>query len=110
MPDTRVFADRRRGIDRRFAPRRELVQSAAAERRRVVDLRRGAERRSTLDRRSRGPRPAVVEGPGEHVRNALQLLGPLTESGGLDTEERADVAAALDRLHRALELLESRRP
>lgn len=78
-------------------------------RRAVVDLRRGADRRSTLDRRNRiGPRTS--ETPAEHLRNALQLIHHLNESDGLDVEQRADIAAALRRLERALVLLERRTP
>jgi hypothetical protein len=108
MRDTRLFADRRRGCDRRERPRRHLIHSAAAERRRVVDRRRGAERRSTLDRRNRAGRAIAAEAPGEHVRNALQLLGALAADAGLDLEARADLTAVLERLRRALTLLEHR--
>ena len=73
-----------------------------ADRRRVVDRRHGAERRSTLERRGRPPRDPALEGPGEHVRNALQLLGQLQVVG----EPVFDAAVA--RLRRALERLEKR--
>jgi len=106
---SRLFADRRAGTDRRFAPRRAVVRAAVTERRNVVDRRRGVERRSTLDRRGRAVRRAVAEAPGEHVRNALQLLSQLVAPGVLHAEAAADAATALDRLHRALELLEPRR-
>jgi hypothetical protein len=106
---SRLFADRRGGTDRRLTPRRSVVHAATTERRLVVDRRRGAERRSTLDRRGRAVRRGVAEAPGEHVRNALQLLAALVEPGVLHAEAAADVAAALERLHRALELLEPRR-
>lgn len=105
----RLFADRRGGTDRRFAPRRAVVGVAVTERRYLVDRRRGAERRSTLDRRGRAERRGAVEAPGEHVRNALQLLTPLAGPGVLPAEAAADVAAAFERLHRALALLEPRR-
>jgi hypothetical protein len=49
-----------------------------------------------------------MESPAEHVRNALQLLNHLHETDGLNVEQRADVAAALRRLERALQLLERR--
>jgi len=76
------------------------------ERRRVVDRRRGAERRSTLDRRGRHARPPSTETPGEHIRNALQLLYDLAAN-----DERSDgtgsvLAAAIQRVRRALSLLE----
>ena len=109
MPLTsRLLADRRGGVDRRAVPRRTILALVPIDRRRVVDLRRGAERRSTLDRRNATARPRATETPGEHVRNALQLLHHLHETDGLDVEQRADLAAALRRLERALELLERR--
>ena len=37
----------------------------------MVDRRRGAERRSTLERRSRSGRHVLAESPGEHLRNKL---------------------------------------
>ena len=83
-------------------PRRLAVAGAPRERRAVVDRRRGAERRSTLERRGRPPRDPSLEGPGEHLRNALQLLSQLPFVG----EPVFD--AALSRLRRALELLEQR--
>jgi len=99
---TRVFADRRHGVDRRAEPRRLTLVVAPRERRRVVDRRRGAERRSTLERRGRPPRDPSLEGPGEHVRNALQLLAQVPFDG------ESVFAAAVARLRRALELLEKR--
>jgi hypothetical protein len=77
------------------------------ERRRVVDRRRGAERRTTLDRRISAPRNPAAESPSEHVRNALQLLRASTSEAGPHVE-RADVAAAVERLERALQTLERR--
>ena len=104
MKPTRLFADRRHGVDRRAAPRRHAVALKRPERRRVVDRRGGAERRSTLERRGRATRFPTREGPAEHVRNALQLLAPLEP---LDpVQERELFAAAVARLRRALELLE----
>ena len=109
VPQTsRLLADRRAGVDRRSVPRRTTLGRVAVDRRRVVDLRRGAERRSTLDRRNRVGRPRTSETPSEHVRNALQLLHHLNETDGLDDDQRADLAAALRRLDRALDLLERR--
>jgi len=105
---SRLIADRRSGVDRRAVPRRTVLARVPVDRRRVVDLRRGAERRSTLDRRTTAPRPRAMETPGEHIRNALQLLQHLHESDGLDVEHRADLVAALRRLQRSLELLERR--
>src|SRR5437016_7875992 len=68
----------------------------------LADRRRGAERRSTLERRGRPPRDPSLEGPGEHLRNALQLLSQVPFVG----EPVFD--AAVSRLRRALELLEKR--
>jgi len=99
---TRLLADRRHGVDRRAVPRRLAVAGAPRERRAVVDRRRGAERRSTLERRGRPQRDPSLEGPGEHLRNALQLLTQLPFVG----EPVFD--AAVSRLRRALELLEQR--
>jgi len=84
-------------------PRRLALVGAPRERRRVVDRRRGAERRSTLERRGRPQRDPSLEGPAEHLRNALQLFGQVPLDGG------PVFAAAVARLRRALELLEKRR-
>jgi len=105
---TRLLADRRGGVDRRTDPRRRTLAHVPVDRRHVVDLRRGAERRSTLDRRNRPDRPRTSETPAEHIRNALQLIHHVNETDGLDAEQRADMAAALRRLERALDLLERR--
>jgi hypothetical protein len=105
---TRMWADRRCGADRRVAPRRQAVSAAVPERRRVVDRRRGGERRSTLERRGRAARDRALESPAEHLRNALQLLGELEETGDLWEDARAALEAVRDRLARALGLLERR--
>jgi hypothetical protein len=78
LTTTRLFADRRHGVDRR------------------------AERRSTLERRGRPQRDPSPEGPGEHLRNALQLLGQVPFAG------EPVFSAAVARLRRALDLLENR--
>lgn len=104
----RLLADRRGGVDRRAVPRRTILALVPVNRRRVVDLRRGSERRSTLDRRNAALRVWSTETPAEHVRNGLQLLHHLHETDGLHIEQRADLDAALHRLQRALELLERR--
>jgi hypothetical protein len=104
---SRLFADRRNGVDRRSIPRRETLARVARERRRLVDRRRGTERRSTLDRRCHPTRHRTTEAPGEHVRNALQLLAQL-EMGLTEIEHRADLEAAVKRLQHALFLLERR--
>lgn len=98
---TRLFADRRHGVDRRALPRRRAVTPGLSERRSLVDRRAGAERRSTLERRGRPVRNRALESPGEHVRNALQLLAQLHLIGEPMFE------AAVKRLERALELLET---
>ncbi|HEV8264729.1 MAG TPA: hypothetical protein VGQ06_07245 [Gemmatimonadales bacterium] len=82
------------------------VTRASLERRVTVDRRRGAERRSTMDRR--GQRNLSVEAPGEHLRNALQLIIQLSQVETLDEDQRADVAVVLQRVQRALDLLERR--
>jgi hypothetical protein len=102
MTTIRLLADRRHGVDQRAVPRRLALGGVPRERRRVVDRRRGAERRSTLERRGRPQRDPSLEGPGEHLRNALQLLGQAPFVG----EPVFDAAVA--RLRRALELLEKR--
>ena len=105
---SRLIADRRAGLDRRAIPRRELLARVDAERRARVDRRRGPERRSTLDRRGRSRRMSGTESPGEHLRNALQLLSQPALTGSLEPDPRADFAAALERLRIALQLLERR--
>ena len=107
-PARRVIADRRGGADQRITPRRNVLAAVAFDVRRRVDRRGGNERRSTLERRSRSTRHAYTERPSEHVRNALQLLEQMTTVSDLDTEARLDLAAALERLRRALGLLERR--
>ncbi len=102
MTITRVFADRRHGVDRRAVPRRLAVAGLPRERRSVVDRRHGAERRSTLERRGRWQRDPSLEAPGEHLRNALQLLGHQ------QFEHEPVFDAIMARLRRALELLEKR--
>src|SRR2546423_12942587 len=79
------------------------------ERRRLVDRRRGSERRSTLDRRGRAARTSNGERPVEHVRNALQLLREVALVGELSSGPSEDLGAAIERLHRAVGLLERQR-
>ena len=79
------------------------------ERRHLVDRRRGAERRSTLDRRGRAARPLNAERPVEHVRNALQLLREVALVGELSHGPSEDLGAAIDRLYRAVALLEGQK-
>jgi len=106
MTFSRLWADRRTGTDRRAEPRRLAVLGASDERRSVVDRRRGSERRSTLDRRGRASRAPNAERPVEHVRNALQLLREVALVGELSTGPSEDLSAAIERLHRAVGLLE----
>lgn len=103
-----MFAERRGGSDQRFAPRRKVLASGSRDLRKRVDRRGGPERRSTLERRSHATRNVYTESPSEHLRNALQLLDQLTAVSDLDVESRADLAAALERLRRALGSLERR--
>jgi len=107
MP-SRVWGDRRAGTDRRAEPRRRLVSLVPDERRRIVDRRSGAERRSTLDRRGRGgaARSPNAERPVEHVRNALQLLREVALVGELSPGPSEDLGSAIERLYRAVALLE----
>lgn len=79
------------------------------ERRRQPDRRLGPERRSTLDRRVRSRPARSAESPGEHLRNALQLLTHLNETGELSADLRADLAAVWKRTRQALSQLEGRR-
>jgi hypothetical protein len=106
---SRLSSDRRTGNDRRSEPRRQSLTVVTEERRSVVDRRRGSERRSTLDRRGRSLREANAERPVEHVRNALQLLREVALVGELSPEPSEDLGAAIERLHRAVGLLERQR-
>lgn len=73
----------------------------------MVDRRTGSERRSTLERRGRPLlRTSSSERPVEHVRNALQLLKEVALAGELSPDPSEDLGAAIDRLHRAVSLLE----
>jgi len=87
VAERRLYTDRRGGQDRRTNAR--------------------AERRSTLERRRwigrRAEEPAA-----EHIRNAMQLLVNVVESAEITDAIRIDLAAALQRLRRAL--LEAERP
>jgi len=105
---TRLWADRRTGTDRRAEPRRQSVAVVGEEkeRRSVVDRRRGSERRSTLDRRGRQSRAPNAERPVEHVRNTLQLLREVALVGELSPGPSEDLRASIDRLNRAVALLE----
>jgi hypothetical protein len=65
----------------------------------VQERRSGIERRSFFERRS-------AEEPGEDIRNALQLLTNVAESGTLDEASLRDLDAAMFRLRFALDRLE----
>jgi len=116
MTSSRLFADRREGRDRRSVPRRLAVAAIPGERRRMVDRRYGAERRSTRDRRGRLTWAPAMEAPSEHIRNALQLLHQLAAMRELPDDPKSGpesaniLAAAIHRARRALELLEGRGP
>src|SRR5439155_24297195 len=67
VPTTRLFADRRHGVDRRAVPRRLAVGGVGGGRRRVVGGWYGAERGSTRARRGRAQRNPSVVSPGDHL-------------------------------------------
>jgi hypothetical protein len=87
-------ADRRQTPDRRSQPDRRRVVTVV-----VKERRSGAERRAFFERRS-------SEAPGEDIRNALQLLTNVAESGTLDEASLRDLDAAMFRLRFALDRLE----
>lgn len=89
-------ADRRLSTDRRAPTDRRRVVTIVVEERRS-----GIERRAQPERRS-------PESAGEHIRNALQLLTNVAESGTLDEESLRDLDAAMFRLRFALDRLEAR--
>ena len=90
--------ERRATPDRRTGERRQLVLIPA------VDRRAPGTRRRPGDRRAAPGHPAH-ETAEEHVRNALQLLTNIVETGDLDDELRRDLDAAIFRLHFAIERL-----
>jgi hypothetical protein len=91
-----VAADRRHSADRRAPPnRRQIVKLVPVERR------SGQERRTTAERRT-------PESVSEHIRNALQLLTNVAESGTLDEDSLRDLDAAMFRLRFALDQFEAR--
>jgi hypothetical protein len=89
-------ADRRLTTDRRTPAERRRIVTVVVE-----DRRSGADRRAQPERR-------VPESAGEHIRNALQLLTNVAESGTLDEESLRDLDAAMFRLRFALDRLEAR--
>src|SRR5437764_6144544 len=105
LADRRDLLDRRSGIDQRTSERR-LAPAPAKPERRV-----GPDRRAGVERRQRGVRRSVLERRGpesvaEHIRNALQLLANLADSGTLDLEQLRDLDAAMFRLRFAVDRLE----
>ncbi len=87
-------ADRRQTPDRRSHPERRRVVTVV-----VKERRSGGERRAFFERRSAAE-------PGEDIRNALQLLTNVAESGTLDEASLRDLDAAMFRLRFALDRLE----
>jgi len=87
QPDRRVLGDRRKA-----AADAPSADSPVGDKRRVKARRSGAERRSN----------ETVE---EHLRNALQLLSNIAETGSLDDEARRDLDAAMFRLRFAVDRL-----
>ncbi len=90
--------DRRREGDRRSRERREGLLLLPDVARPDSDRRWNPERRSVFERRGQ-------ETVGEHIRNALQLIAHVADSGELDDEHRRDLDAALFRLRFALDRL-----
>ena len=66
------------------------------------------ERRSGVDRRGQ-PERRAPESAGEHIRNALQLLTNVAESGTLDDAGLRDLDAAVFRLRFVLDRFERTR-
>ena len=94
MRPMNATADRRQTPDRRSQPDRRRVVTVV-----VKERRSGGERRAFFERRSAGE-------PGEDIRNALQLLTNVAESGTLDEASLRDLDAAMFRLRFALDRLE----
>jgi hypothetical protein len=105
-----LFADRRAGSDRRQRARRTRYVGVAVDRRQSPDRRTGADRRSTLERRRarRRIRPPGTESPGQHLRNALQLLYDLARPGLLSDDDGHTLHAATQRVEMALRQVEPR--
>jgi hypothetical protein len=98
-------SDRRSGIERRVGDRRLVLLPVEGERRQEPDRRAGVERRLRGDRRL-GPTRIAQETAAEHLRNALLLLGHVTDVGELDEETRRLLDAALLRVRFALDRVE----
>jgi hypothetical protein len=93
-----VPTDRRSLADRRAAARGDRRQVTVVV---VTERRSGADRRGATERRT-------PENVAEHIRNALQLLTNVAESGTLDEESLRDLDAAMFRLRFALDRFEAR--
>jgi hypothetical protein len=94
-------------MDPSLAERRQL-----AERRALAERRGGAapvplERRAGRDRRA-GAERRSGENVGDQIRNALELLTNVAESGTLDDDSLRDLDAAMFRLRFALDRFEAR--
>ncbi len=87
-------ADRRKVVERRAPTDRRHVALVVP-----VERRAGSERRGAAERRAQ-------ESVGEHIRNALQLLTNVAESGTLDEDSLRDLDAAMFRLRFALDRFE----
>ena len=104
LADRRV-SDRRSGVERRSGERRKTLTLVKTERRAGGERRRSRERREDAERRS-GAERRTEETAAEHIRNALQLVAHVAESGALDDELRRDLDAAMFRLRFAIDQLE----
>src|SRR5207245_2349278 len=96
LTDRRV-SDRRSGVERRSSERRKTLTLVKTERRAGGERRRSRARRGDAERRS-GAERRTEETAAEHIRNALQLVAHVAESGALDDELRRDLDAAMVRL------------
>ena len=104
LADRRV-SDRRSGVERRSSERRKTLTLVKTERRAGGERRRSRARRGDAERRS-GAERRTEETAAEHIRNALQLVAHVAESGALDDELRRDLDAAMFRLRFAIDQLE----
>ena len=104
LTDRRV-SDRRSGVERRSSERRKTLTLVKTERRAGGERRRSRARRRDAERRS-GAERRTEETAAEHIRNALQLVAHVAESGALDDELRRDLDAAMFRLRFAIDQLE----
>jgi len=105
LADRRVPSDRRSGVERRSDERRKTLTLVKTEQRAGGERRRSRQRRGEAGRRS-GTERRVEETAAEHIRNALQLVAHVAQSGALDDELRRDLDAAMFRLRFAIDQLE----